>query len=79
MIIKRHKEVYCDICGKDIGRNYKEPFGMRSVVRVKEYLVNTRGELGFIKKVDLCRSCYNELVSEINARRKVQSEENNDG
>lgn len=65
MVVKRHKEIHCDICGKNIGKNTLVPFGMRRVVRIKNYVVNVGGRLEPNSKIDLCWSCYERLIREI--------------
>lgn len=72
MIVSKHKEVYCDVCGKNIGMNYMIPFGMRRIVRIKSYFIGAGGKLKFDGKMDVCWSCYSGLVSGINAAKPMQ-------
>lgn len=73
MIIKRHKEVRCDICNSNIGGDFSLARDRR-VIRIKCYNVECDGRLGANEKIDLCWSCYSALVREVKANVHTQIE-----
>lgn len=73
MIIKKHKEIRCDICNSNIGRDFLSKRNKR-VVRIKCYSVECDGRLEVNKKIDVCWSCYNVLMREVEANVPTQIE-----
>lgn len=73
MIIKRHKEIRCDICNSNIGRDFLLTRDKR-VIRFKCCNVECNGRLEVNKKIDLCWSCYSALIREVQANVPTQVE-----
>ena len=73
MVIKRHKEIRCDICNSNIGRDFLLSRDKR-VVRIKCYNVECDGKLEINKNIDLCWSCYSDLMREVKANVPTQIE-----
>lgn len=73
MIIKRHKEIRCDICNSNIERDFLLERDKR-VIRIKCYNVECGGRLEVNKKIDLCWSCYSALMREVQANVPTQIE-----
>lgn len=72
MIIKRHKEVICDICGKRIDSNRFNV--LPRCVRIKKLVVKKDEELSLDRNIDLCWGCYSRLIKEVKANVYTQNE-----
>lgn len=71
MVVKKHKEIRCDICNSNIGRDFLLLRGNR-IVRIKCYNVGLDGKLEINKKIDLCWHCYSTLMKEVKANVPTQ-------
>lgn len=80
MIIKTHKRIVCDFCGRDIEKKAREmhytvhkkwlnlPYTETPGVRVEPSGVMGRQ---IVKRCDICQDCMNEIIKCIELKRSV--------